>query len=380
MGGNRKTSATKGGKYMNPTDQARKEDRKKQLKKHKKQREQVREAVIKNKNPNTVLDELAKLDDLEFDTEKACPYADRVMQEKRQRLRSTYFKILEYYKNTNKMEQWKEHQEEFNQYEKERDRKKSLYAAVKKAQNWSVDHIPLPDAPMPDNPFYSMPQAPMGLPPKSISSSGASYRGSLGNKKPPGPPPGPPPAKKNFRRKPNTTDVQSKLLEIAGQAQAQEDDDDPPPPPPGIPSDKQGYQNYNARSAVPQPAVQSHMVPPHISTYQQYQYQGSNQPQGTITAAPQVYKPQAPGSGKTFSSEPQLRASKKGGTTSFLPTALRIGPSKPSAPSQIKNPFTPASLSRPTSSMPKPDRIDKSKQGNTDKAYEKFMREMSSLM
>ena len=38
---------------MNPTDQARKEDRKKQLKKHKKQREQVREAVIKNKNPNT---------------------------------------------------------------------------------------------------------------------------------------------------------------------------------------------------------------------------------------------------------------------------------------------------------------------------------------
>ena len=53
MGSNRKTASTKGGKYMNPTDQARKEDRKKQLKKHKKQREQVREAVIKNKNPNT---------------------------------------------------------------------------------------------------------------------------------------------------------------------------------------------------------------------------------------------------------------------------------------------------------------------------------------
>ena len=48
-----------------------------------------------------------KLDDLEFDTEKECPYADRVMQEKRQRLRSTYFKILEYYKNTQKIDQWK---------------------------------------------------------------------------------------------------------------------------------------------------------------------------------------------------------------------------------------------------------------------------------
>ena len=53
------------------------------------------------------MDELSKLDDLEFDTEKECPYADRVMQEKRQRLRSTYFKILEYYKNTQKIDQWK---------------------------------------------------------------------------------------------------------------------------------------------------------------------------------------------------------------------------------------------------------------------------------
>ena len=53
------------------------------------------------------MDELSKLDDLEFDTEKECPYADHVMQEKRQRLRSTYFKILEYYKNTQKIDQWK---------------------------------------------------------------------------------------------------------------------------------------------------------------------------------------------------------------------------------------------------------------------------------
>ena len=78
---------------MNPTDQARKEERKKQLKKHKKQREAVREAVIKSKNPNSVLDELSKLDDLEFDAENECPYADRVMQEKRQRMKATYFKV-----------------------------------------------------------------------------------------------------------------------------------------------------------------------------------------------------------------------------------------------------------------------------------------------
>ena len=91
------------------------------------------------------------MDSLEFDPETPCPYADRVMQEKRQRLRSTYFKILEYYKNTNKLDQWKEHQEEFNQYEKEKERKKSLYQAVIKAKNWSVDHIPLPETPQPDS-------------------------------------------------------------------------------------------------------------------------------------------------------------------------------------------------------------------------------------
>lgn len=183
MGGNRSTKATKGGKYMNPTDQARKEERKKQLKKHKKQREAVREAVIKNKNPNTVLEELSKLDDLEFDTENECPYADRVMQEKRQRLRSTYFKILEYYKNSGKMDTWKEYQDDFNTYEKERDRKKSLYQAVLKAKNWSVDHIPLPDTPMPDGSQFPV-SAPMGLPPKKDAAKA---------RNPPGAPRGPPP-------------------------------------------------------------------------------------------------------------------------------------------------------------------------------------------
>ena len=105
----------------------------------------IRKVVRKTKSA------LSKLDSLEFDPETPCPYADRVMQEKRQRLRSTYFKILEYYKNTNKLDQWKEHQEEFNQYEKEKERKKSLYQAVIKAKNWSVDHIPLPETPQPDS-------------------------------------------------------------------------------------------------------------------------------------------------------------------------------------------------------------------------------------
>ena len=60
-------------------------------------------------------------------------------------------------------------------------------------------------------------------------------------------------------------------------------------------------------------SFQSHMVPPHISTYQQYQYQNV-QPTGTITAAPTVYKATgvtpAAQTGKTISSEPQLKKPK----------------------------------------------------------------------
>merc|ERR1712168_1546666 len=180
----------------------------------------------------SVLDELSKLDDLEFDTEKECPYADRVMQEKRQRLRSTYFKILEYYKNSGKIDTWKEYQDDFNNYEKERERKKSLHQAVLKAKNWSVDHIPLPDTPMPDASAFPI-SAPIGLPPKkSEMSKGV-------NKSPPGPPPGPPPEKKKFKRKAPQVDdsaqsgaksslsaVQKALLAQAGQDEP--DEDEPP--------------------------------------------------------------------------------------------------------------------------------------------------------
>lgn len=49
---------------MNPTDQARKEARKKELKKNKKQRQLVRAAVLKGKDPAQLLDEMEKIDEM----------------------------------------------------------------------------------------------------------------------------------------------------------------------------------------------------------------------------------------------------------------------------------------------------------------------------
>ena len=52
--GRRSTSSTKSGKFMNPTDQARKEARKRELK-NKKQRMMVRAAVLKMKDPKKII-------------------------------------------------------------------------------------------------------------------------------------------------------------------------------------------------------------------------------------------------------------------------------------------------------------------------------------
>ena len=79
----RSTQTTKGGKFMNPTDQARKEARKKELKKNKKQRQTVRQAVLKGKNPRDIIEELEKIDDMEYNPITPCPHAPKVMFELR---------------------------------------------------------------------------------------------------------------------------------------------------------------------------------------------------------------------------------------------------------------------------------------------------------
>ena len=74
----RSTSTTKGGKFMNPTDQERKQQRKRELKKNKKQRQVVRQAVLKGKNPREIIEELEKIDDMEYNPVMPCPHAPKV--------------------------------------------------------------------------------------------------------------------------------------------------------------------------------------------------------------------------------------------------------------------------------------------------------------
>lgn len=63
---------------MNPTDQARKEARRRELRKNKKQRSLVRQAVIKTKDPRQMLAELDSLDEMELNPLENLPYNDKV--------------------------------------------------------------------------------------------------------------------------------------------------------------------------------------------------------------------------------------------------------------------------------------------------------------
>lgn len=116
MGG-RNISTTKSGKFMNPTDQARKfflvefsvsinfimfvfsgkEARKKELKKNKKQRLLVRQNVLKGKNPRSLISEMEHLDRMEYDPVNPAPYNIKVLQEKRKKVKETWERVYRLY-------------------------------------------------------------------------------------------------------------------------------------------------------------------------------------------------------------------------------------------------------------------------------------------
>lgn len=64
--GRRPGSTTKSGRFMNPADQERKSMRQRELKRNKKQRNMVRQAILKSKDVDEILENLSRLDDQGF--------------------------------------------------------------------------------------------------------------------------------------------------------------------------------------------------------------------------------------------------------------------------------------------------------------------------
>ncbi|XP_075039888.1 WW domain-binding protein 11 [Mixophyes fleayi] len=207
--GRRSTSSTKSGKFMNPTDQARKEARKRELKKNKKQRMMVRAAVLKMKDPKQIIRDMEKLDEMEFNPVQQPQLNEKVLKDKRKKLRETFERILRLYEKENP-DTYKELRKIELDYEHKRSQLSQYFDAVKNAQHVEVESIPLPDLPhAPSNILIQDIPLPGAQPPsilKKTSAYGPPGRGVSmpfppghgvprlpPGKKPPGPPPGPPP-------------------------------------------------------------------------------------------------------------------------------------------------------------------------------------------
>ncbi|CAN9505781.1 unnamed protein product [Ophioblennius macclurei] len=209
--GRRSTSSTKSGKFMNPTDQARKEARKRELKKNKKQRMMVRAAVLKMKDPRQIIRDMEKLDEMEFNPVQQPLLNEKVLRDKRKKLRETFERIVRLYERENP-ETYKELRKLELDYETKRGQLALYFDSVKNAESVEVDSIPLPDMPhAPSNIHIQDIPLPGAQPPSILKKSSTFGKGPLSassgpmltlvpsvprlppGKKPPGPPPGPPP-------------------------------------------------------------------------------------------------------------------------------------------------------------------------------------------
>ncbi|KAI4471167.1 ww domain-binding protein 11 [Holotrichia oblita] len=155
--GRRSINTTKSGKYMNPTDQARKEARKQELKKNKKQRQMVRAAVLKGKDPQQLLEEMEKIDQMEYNVHQPSPLNEKVLKDKRKKLRDTLDRVLSMY-HKDDPDKWIELKRKQAEYEHKKNQLVAFYESVKSAQQVTVDEIPLPQLPqIPQNPSLQIP-------------------------------------------------------------------------------------------------------------------------------------------------------------------------------------------------------------------------------
>ncbi|VDK45773.1 unnamed protein product [Anisakis simplex] len=200
--GRRPGSTTKSGRFMNPADQERKSMRQKELKRNKKQRTMVRQAILKSKDVDEIIENLRRLDEQEFDIHVE-HHSKYVFNEKRAKLKQTFSEVINLYKQEKRDEKIKELHEKMDRYEVERAQKLQQYNAQRFSLEANPVEIPLPDgsslpnaAMTPVAPSipsqYLMPQARSGIL-KHTTTSGVAERDVDERGEPPGPPVGLPP-------------------------------------------------------------------------------------------------------------------------------------------------------------------------------------------
>ncbi|XFF86561.1 hypothetical protein AB1E18_012780 [Capra hircus] len=180
---------------------------KRKLKKNKKQHMMVRATVLKMKDPKQIIRDMEKLDEMEFNPVQQPQLNEKVLKNKRKKLRETFERILQLYEKENP-DIYKELRKLEVEYEQKRAQLSQYFDAVRNAQRVEAESIPLPDMPHPPSNILIQDIPLPGAQPPSILKKTSAYGPPtravsilplLGHgvprlppgRKPPGPPPGP---------------------------------------------------------------------------------------------------------------------------------------------------------------------------------------------
>lgn len=228
---------------MNPTDQARKEARKKELKKNKKQRQLVRTAVLKGKDPQALIVELEKLDAMEYDPNNPPILNEKVLKDKRRKVKETFDRVLRLYEREDP-DMYVVLRRLEGDYNKKRNELITYCEAVKSAQRVQLEEIPLPvdsnaldlqasnahlfpgDIPLPAlqphgilKKTSSIPGPPTGPVPQSVIEKAKKRR-------PPGAPPGMPPELSDYSTDDDDDEEEEDQVGEADETLMDDDDDE----------------------------------------------------------------------------------------------------------------------------------------------------------
>ncbi|EEC17441.1 fkbp-rapamycin associated protein, putative [Ixodes scapularis] len=106
----------------------------------------VRAAVLKGKDPQQLVLDLQRIDEMEYNVQNPPPLSEKVLRDKRKKLRETWDRVLRLYQKEDP-EHFSELKKMELEYEDKRNTLIKYYESVKFAQSVEIDQIPLPSAP-----------------------------------------------------------------------------------------------------------------------------------------------------------------------------------------------------------------------------------------
>lgn len=106
----------------------------------------VRAAVLKGKDPQQLLEEMEKIDQMEYNVNQPSPLNEKVLKDKRKKLRDTLDRVLSMY-HKDDPDKWADLKRKQTEYEHKRNQLVAFFESVRSAQQVTVEEIPLPTIP-----------------------------------------------------------------------------------------------------------------------------------------------------------------------------------------------------------------------------------------